>query len=419
MLYNKQKRLIITEQERNEILSKYGVINEVHTMINNYTLRVGSRGFFANGKWKNLKQEAQAEFDKDKEATKNFLREWGNIPGYIIEVKIEASESQVTNYDREIEGNVRLKKGELSRRRAATMKRILTQLFESYLKDGFIKEMPVFTESVIKIGETPYIRGTSDPKAAVYDKERYVTYTLKAIRERDAIIPRPKPTPTPNDCELTILFVSNANTLDKNRIVNYIPPDKQTFGDNCKAGWALCKGCSGRVGNENSKFTVYLGDDAIGTIKMDGAVGETVIGKVKITGEASNKLKNGPMPLKIVANQSDATFNFGFKIIKYDENNKGKIIYESCLPIDSYIITYFDYRSVLNKVRLGLNVNREISLGVIKDCSGAFELSNIKKTSFYAAENMGIDPYNPFLSEHVASNRDITECPRANELNKL
>lgn len=419
MSYYKQKKLIISEQERNDILSKYGILKEGHRMLNDFTLKVGSRGFFANGKWKNLKPEAQAEFEKDREATKNFVKEWGDIPGYIIEVKIEASESQVTNYDREVEGNVRLKKGELSTRRAATMKRILTELFESYLKEGIIKEMPVFTESVIKIGETPYIRGTSNPKDPIYDKERYVNYSLKAVRKKDPIKPNPIPTPKPNECELTILFVSNANTLDKNRIVNYIPPDKQTFGDNCKAGWALCKGCSGRVGNENSKFTVYLGDDAIGTIKMDGAVGEMVVEKVKITGETSNKLKNEPMPLKIVANQSDATFNFGFKIIKYDENNKGKIIYESCLPIDSYIITYFDYRNVLNKVRLGLNVNREISLGVIKDCSGAFELSNIKKTSFYAAENMGIDSDNPFLSEHLSSNRDITECPRANELNKL
>jgi len=411
MSYYKQKRLIISEQERNEILSKYGVLNEINVKVDNFTLQVGSRGFFANGKWKNLKPEAQAEFEKDKEATKNFLREWGNTPGYIIEVKIEASESQVTNYDREVEGNVRLKKGELSTRRAATMKRILTGLFESYLKDGIINKMPVFTESVIKIGETPYVRGTSDPKAKIYDKERYVFYTLKAIREKDPI----RPTPKPDDCKIIIQFVSNSETLTKNKLVFKAPDaDYKSTADVCKAGWGFCAGCSGRVGNTNAKFKVLINGDTIGKIDMSGSEGSLIKG-VKIPSELTNKLKdNTPLNLSIEKESGNGTFNFGFRIFKFNEQNKPILTYESCLPVKSYILTNEKNWVGINDFELAIEQGNTIKLGTIKDCNGTTELASLQNFGFGEIDQLSIDE-NPKLLIHKGADvlKHAKGCPKA------
>jgi hypothetical protein len=409
MSYYKQKRLIISEQERNEILSKYGIINEVNIKVDDFTLKVGSRGFFANGKWKNLKPEAQAEFEKDKEATKNFVKEWGNIPGYIIEVKIEASESRVTNYDREVEGNVRLKEGELSKRRADTMKRILTGLFESYLKEGIIKEMPVFKESIIKIGETPYVRGTSNPKDPVYDKERYVFYSLKAVREKTPpLIP-------PTDCKIIIQFVSNSETLKKNKLVFKAPDaDYKSTPDVCKAGWGFCAGCSGRVGNTNAKFKVLINGDTIGRIDMSGSEGSLIKG-VKIPSELTKKLKdNTPLNLSIEKEGGNGTFNFGFRIFKFNEQNKPILTYESCLPVESYILTNEKNWVGIDDFELALEQGNTIKLGTIKDCNGTTELASLQNFGFGEIDQL-YRGENPKLLIHKGADvlKHAVGCPKA------
>lgn len=267
----KCKKLIISEEERKDILFKYGILNEITTPIDLATLRVGSRGFFANGKWKNLKSEAQVEFDSDWKNVTEFLKKW-NRPGFIIEVYIEASESRVTNYDREVEPKVFLKPGVLSQRRADTLKNILNAKFDELLKDGVISKKPIIERVDVKIGKTPYVRGKSDPKAAVYDKERYVMYTLKAVREKDAIIPSEIPTPEPNKPPTEITTTEDCLTNLKIQIVYKKDAEGNfTRGSTSapKGGYVIRTGCCGYHKCDDAVYDVLLNGVVIGVANLN------------------------------------------------------------------------------------------------------------------------------------------------------
>jgi hypothetical protein len=74
--------------------------------------------------------------------------------------------------------------GYLAKKRAETMKNILSTYLNDYYKTGKISSKPEFQEPEIKIGETPYKKG-DNPNDPRYVKERFVNVelTLKSPEE--------------------------------------------------------------------------------------------------------------------------------------------------------------------------------------------------------------------------------------------
>jgi len=171
-----KKRLIITEDEKIDILSQYGIIIEQEVK----TAKIMGNSFFGDGKWRELNPNAKKELDKQIEQAIDFL---SKNKGQVGSIQITASESQVPNSDQEpgTDFGKPLKVLELSRRRAETMKKYLESKFKDALQNKIINKLPEFTEPKLLRGQTPYdSKNRNNPQ---YERERYVLVdvSLQAI----------------------------------------------------------------------------------------------------------------------------------------------------------------------------------------------------------------------------------------------
>ena len=90
------KELIITEEERKEIKTLYGLIREQEASQKNPELTLDLSGTFGSGKYK-LPEKADRVDDLI-----NKIREFKKQnAGSVIEISVNSGESQVPNYDRE------------------------------------------------------------------------------------------------------------------------------------------------------------------------------------------------------------------------------------------------------------------------------------------------------------------------------
>jgi len=145
---------------------------------------------------------------------KEFLTK--NPKGYIVNVKLSAGESQIPNVDREKNG-VRVKPGHLSKNRMNTIKTYIENVFNSWVKEGVIKDKINFDISDPKIGDTKWVgqpfclekNRKGDPEgykclSSYYDDPNYESlknqYTSEQFLNVSITVDSPPPLPRTGDC---------------------------------------------------------------------------------------------------------------------------------------------------------------------------------------------------------------------------
>jgi len=95
---------------------------------------------------------------------KNFLTK--NPTGFIVNVILSAGESQIPNVDRTVKAKPapRVEPGFLSQKRMETLENYIQQVFNSWLKEGVIKDKIKFIKKEPEIGETPWVGQPFCPK---------------------------------------------------------------------------------------------------------------------------------------------------------------------------------------------------------------------------------------------------------------
>jgi len=178
--------MVYNNGQYNNPLYEFEILNEAPT---DEIKEVSLISNFKSGRWKDTslpKTEILAELkeaiDWLKQKSKEIKDSGGIIGGQakILTVQIEAGESQVTNYDTEVDPKVKLEEKVLSERRAKTIQTFLTNYFKKLQKDKTIETIPVFETPVVKIGPTPWNPDGGDKSTDdKFTKEQYIKVNFK------------------------------------------------------------------------------------------------------------------------------------------------------------------------------------------------------------------------------------------------
>lgn len=165
---------------------EFEILNEAPT---DEVKEVSLQANFKSGRWKDtslpkaeILTELKEAIDWLKQKSKEIKDSGGIIGGQakILTVQIEAGESQVTNYDAEVDPKVKLEEKVLSERRAKTIQTFLTNYFKKLQKDKTIETIPVFEAPVVKIGPTPWNPDGGDKSTdEKFTKEQYIKVNFK------------------------------------------------------------------------------------------------------------------------------------------------------------------------------------------------------------------------------------------------
>lgn len=177
------KNLIINEQQVKKIIKH--ILSEQNE-IRSESLTVNFDAVWEMGKWKLTPQQIGPISQKLVQITDFINKNRGSI----ITIQIEAGESQVTNYDREVSGKEALDPGVLSERRGNSMVDFLKDYFQNLLSKRVIDKMPTIPPPTTKIGETPYKAGTSDlqNKKELYQQEQFVRAIITAKKDYECLV---------------------------------------------------------------------------------------------------------------------------------------------------------------------------------------------------------------------------------------
>jgi hypothetical protein len=151
--------LIITESEKREILSLYGLIREVgedkpQTEASTSALKFDKSVNFAPGYYRlkgpvttkagvTYNWDVNQTLNSDLEKIKEFLKQ--NPSGYIVEVNLYSGESKIPNNDNE-KGGTKVEENYLNKARLNSLKSYLNPIFESWKQEGI-------TQTDFKINE--------------------------------------------------------------------------------------------------------------------------------------------------------------------------------------------------------------------------------------------------------------------------
>lgn len=174
------KRFVLTEQEVKEIRGLYGLITE-----STEPLVIQGGEFFDNGKWKNLSTETKSTLDSELEKAAKYIQD---NKGSVVYVKIVAGESQVTNYDKEVNPPVEVQAGYLSTKRAETMKAYVTNYFQVLVTQKILDKLPVFEAFETITGSTPYVNGVDKPDDQKYKNEKFVRVEMAIKPASECIV---------------------------------------------------------------------------------------------------------------------------------------------------------------------------------------------------------------------------------------
>ena len=179
------KKLIITEEERKEIKTLYGLIREQEAAQKNPELTLDLSGTFGSGKYK-LPEKADRVDDLI-----NKIREFKKQnAGSVIEISVNSGESQVPNYDREkypstgndkvdFTNEKKLPVGAIAKYRAAALKSYIEKVAPDLLKDSKL----VISEPVI--GGTKWNpEGGDKAKDDKFTKEQFANFKIKVIGKK-------------------------------------------------------------------------------------------------------------------------------------------------------------------------------------------------------------------------------------------
>ena len=173
------KRLIITEEERKEIKTLYGLIREQEAAQKNPELTLDLAGTFGSGKYL-----IPGKADKIDDLI-NQIREFKKQnAGSVIEIQINSGESQVPNYDREkfpdgkdTRPEAKLNVGDLGKKRAVSLEAYLKTNAPDLLEDAKI----VKNEPVIGTTKWDTAKGSKHPD---YTKEQFANFKIKVIGKK-------------------------------------------------------------------------------------------------------------------------------------------------------------------------------------------------------------------------------------------
>lgn len=163
-MYN--RKLIITEEERKDILKKYNISNLIKEAEIKPGQSVQTKITFAGGKYLQTSGDF-SDLTDNITAIKDFCNK---VPsGKIVEVVVEAGESQIPNTDNETGGG-KVDVGYLSKKRYATIKAFLQKKFDEWkTSDPNFKKPGKFVETEPVRGNTKWLDNPDGfcPSAAV------------------------------------------------------------------------------------------------------------------------------------------------------------------------------------------------------------------------------------------------------------
>jgi hypothetical protein len=144
------KKLVITEQEKLDIMKLYGLLLEGEELPDG-GYQIDFSNTFESGKH-SAKYINKALLTAELQAAKDWLAsKLKNNKGKLVFVKIDASESKVPNADAE-KGGVVLQPYELSNKRAVAINNFLSGIFDGWVTEGLISQKPIFAFPEAKIG---------------------------------------------------------------------------------------------------------------------------------------------------------------------------------------------------------------------------------------------------------------------------
>jgi hypothetical protein len=144
------KKLVITEQEKLDIMKLYGLLLEGEELPDG-GYQIDFSNTFKSG-YHSAKHINKALLTAELQAAKDWLAsKLKNNKGKLVFVKIDASESKVPNADAE-KGGVVLQPYELSNKRAVAINNFLSGIFDGWVTEGLISQKPIFAFPEAKIG---------------------------------------------------------------------------------------------------------------------------------------------------------------------------------------------------------------------------------------------------------------------------
>jgi hypothetical protein len=148
------RKLIISESEKKEILKQYNIVGFLKEAEIKAGESVQTKITFAGGKYLEISGNF-TDITNNITAIKDFCNKVPN--GKIIEVVVEAGESQIPNTDNEMKGE-KVDVGYLSKKRYSTIKDFLQKKFNEWkISDVNFKKPQKFVETEPKIGVTKWL----------------------------------------------------------------------------------------------------------------------------------------------------------------------------------------------------------------------------------------------------------------------
>lgn len=186
----RNRKLIISEQEKKQILSLYGLIKEADEPAPQQTQTSGLKfdktinfppGYYrikgpvttkagTTYNW-DVDQTLKADLEKVKEFLKN------NPTGYIVEVNLYSGESQIPNNDNE-QGGTKVDPNYLNTARLNSLKTYINPIFESWKNEG-ITQTEFKINEFKEIGKTPWVGTPFCPTNTTDTRSCSTTYYTK------------------------------------------------------------------------------------------------------------------------------------------------------------------------------------------------------------------------------------------------
>ena len=201
-IYNKLYSMIkqtweISNEERNRILSlhesatkNYYLMLEQDREIETGSKSLTDRVEFPSG----LHSASSVDLANliDLSEIEEFLKKYDDKK---IIVKLKSSESQVPNYDREVEPKKKLNPGDLSKMRYETIRIFMTEWLNGLISKGILSTMPEFVNTEPQIDTTTPWDPKSSPQDPKYTKHQFVEIEIDVTGENIKEIPKIVVTP--------------------------------------------------------------------------------------------------------------------------------------------------------------------------------------------------------------------------------
>ncbi len=149
------RRLIITEDERFDILRRYNLLSEQDEGPRE-PLTINKKVTFPGGYHS---EKYLTDLIPEVEKVKQYLQS-GKGNAFIVDVELSSGESQIPNKDVETKDEKGTEQGWLANKRQTTITTYITDQLQSFVTNGLLLSLPKFTINPIEIGQTPWVGQT-------------------------------------------------------------------------------------------------------------------------------------------------------------------------------------------------------------------------------------------------------------------